>query len=127
NLRVETAAGKCVCSDVDGLSNRDLRAHVRGQRKIDIELREIRQRDNPSPRSKVLPDLDLAGAERAGKRGADQLLRDQRFGLEDHRPCLVELTLLLVDGFPRLELALSELARALQCGLRPAGLSFVTG
>ena len=75
----------------------------------------------------VLPDLDLAHAELAGERRADQLLRDQRLGLDDLRPRLVELALLLVDGFPRLELALGELARALQCGFGPARLRLVIG
>src|SRR5205823_12628379 len=74
-----------------------------------------------------LPDLDLPHAKLAGKWSADQLLRDQRLCLDDHRPRLIELALLLVDGFPCFELALCELARALQCGSGPTRLRLVTG
>jgi len=64
-----------------------------------------------------LPDFDLSRAKLAGKRGADLLLLDQRLGLGDLRPGLVELALLLVDGLPCREIAFREFAGALERGL----------
>ena len=118
--RRKTRPGKASALTLTRWPTCDLRALSPRQGEIYVERRQIGQGHDRRAWGQVLPDFDLPHAELAGERCADQLLRDQRLGLGDLRAGLVELALLLVDGFPRLEVALGELGRALQCGLRPS-------
>ena len=88
---------------------------------------QIGQRHHRRARVQILPDLDLPDPEPPGKRRLDQLLRDDRLGLEDPRPRLIELALVLVDRLARGELLSRQLGIAFDGDLRHAHLRLVIG
>ena len=106
---------------------RDLRALLRRQCEIDVEHRQIGQGHDRRAGIEILPEIDLADAEPAGKRGADQLLRDDGLSFLDFGIGLVELALVLVDGLLRRELALDQLLGARQRDYREFRLRLVIG
>ena len=87
---------------------------------------QIGQGHHRRARVQILPDLDLPDPEPPGKRRLDQLLRDDRLGLEDPRPRLVELALVLVDRLARGELLFRQFSIALDGDLRHPHLRLVT-
>ena len=82
-LGLEHPVREGIDANLDRLADRESGARLLRQGEVDVELVEIGEGDDRRAGVEILADIDLAHAELAGERRADQFLVDQRLGVGD--------------------------------------------